>query len=323
MMTINDDKQSSAKDNEPKNAMENPFDFVFKVIFPENHDNLNPTLFPEFHKYGKQGVDINVELFRNEHPLLKKNVAKWDFCCRYKAKPGAILPSDYDPSADYLQLIEYENERRAENLVKHMYYIVALLEEYYKYLNKNFFLDFSIIYGPIIHRNDKIQTNFGSFSFNTTQFILSETDEDELISRLQDKIANGLKATYLERLQLVHLPTISSDLYKTLIKADEVISDPVLTDSKFVKDASIIFFNLFHDKLSSEQWQSFIGETKMGNLVAMIEEREEWTREDKLELKADIAKRLLKDKVSRKNILNYLQVTEEWLRELEKRLQNN
>jgi hypothetical protein len=63
------------------------------------------------------------------------------------------------------------------------------------------------------------------------------------------------------------------------------------------------------------------GRAKMGDLVAMVQE--EWKLESKLETKTAVAKNLLEDGVPRKKILYYLQVTEVWLREVEKSLPNN
>jgi hypothetical protein len=77
-------------------------------------------------------------------------MVRLDSLYKIRLLPGVEAPPGFNPSDDHFLIIEYEGQRLAANISKHMYYAAAVVQEYYNNLEKSICIDITTIYSPKI-----------------------------------------------------------------------------------------------------------------------------------------------------------------------------
>jgi hypothetical protein len=146
----------------------------------------------------------------NDKPIQLRDSIRQDSIAKLILPEGINLPPGYDKDGIYLLCTEIEWDRKAEDLSKHLTYIIWAAKEHYKKVGQKIYIFFVIIYGPTVNPSENVQTDFISFIFKPFNIYLSLTNKEELFQKLEEKLKANSPATRLEIFELFILP----ELYK-------------------------------------------------------------------------------------------------------------
>jgi hypothetical protein len=241
------------------------------------HDNKSKALFTKSIKnqelsnlglntYDKISDKFLIKNDPTEFQIKFKDSARIDLV--YKLIPKNInkVPQNLDNSNIFL-IVEFEEKRLPANSGKYIIYEGSIIEKFYKNFKKQPKIFFTIIYGPKVIYKPIDFEDFNSIIFKPNFIFLSQTNKSQLYDDLQQKLKSNKKATRLELLRLITLPTIEKNDFETINICASLGSNKKLSNFYVAKDFSYYFSNLYFHALSKNQLDDLKRSTPMYDYI--------------------------------------------------------
>jgi hypothetical protein len=212
-MTNYDKDKKEKQIKKVKTGMNRPIknihDFIGKASLADNNEQ------PTMESLGLVSLDPSLDGYilssnlRNECINVNPNSRHMDLLAELKPIDMDNPPPNYNPNERHLLLVEFEEERKAEDPAKYLRYLASILNSFNTSKDINVRLHFFIIYSP----KENSSKNPPSFEFSlpwiTVKVIyLDQTGVDELLDLFAENLEAGEKARYLDLIRLVYCPMI-------------------------------------------------------------------------------------------------------------------
>jgi hypothetical protein len=241
--------------------------------------------------------------------------------------------------ANYFNLVEVEQERRATHFTKYLTYLWGGANQHYTELAHRLRLLFCVIYGTTINPSKNAKEAVLEMScdlIHVRVIYLSQMNTDELIKLFDDKLNNGQLPTNVDYLRLAYLPelnqirrdprypNVEEDESQTIVKAlDDLAFKDLLIVTKYgektksfceklANDFLELLITLYLWRLSKEQAAYYTQEVKA--VEDFITNLRMEAKEEKM---VEIALKLIHAGIPREIILKVTGITEERLKTLE------
>jgi hypothetical protein len=189
--------------------------YIFKSFFSNYNKNSSEKILGFEHQVDMKN-NLNITMTNNELSLSYHQIITPDFIYIIEAKNKKKPPQSFDMSATYFHIINFYEENDPTDLYNNLLYLLGLFNTHYSDSEGNIYIIFTIIYGPDVTYTDNFQDNFGCCTFKPHRIFLSQTNTNQLLSDLNNKLNSRHKATRLELLKLCLLPKIEKITFKII-----------------------------------------------------------------------------------------------------------
>jgi hypothetical protein len=296
-----------------------PFDKLSKLLFSGLKVQKKPVSVLGL-CLGVPAQELFIDQFYPTEVVFTKSSARMD-CVYLLSSQYANLTDSKSKDLHFL-VVEFEEENKAENYAKHLYYISAIVERSKTHHDININVYFNVIYGPKVTPFEVNEYNYGCLVFKPQITFLKQIIVDDFFLTLDKKLANNEKASQLDILCLVQLPRKEQFKYEVLKRCVDYLSNTRLVDRRDAGNCYPVIEQTYFKYLNQKQLDE-IGRSDMrlfyDDMVKMNEryqqqilQAEEEKRRFAEKASVRIALKLLEQKtMTLPEILNICELSEE------------